>query len=137
MTEIGHKGVISSISDTMIKVEIINKSACAQCRARMMCGVSDQKTKEVDVRKPVNQSFAVGEEVNVILRQSMGMKAVLISYVIPLIILLILLLTLSPILKNELYAALISLAGLAVYYFAVYIFRNRIEKRFIFTIEKI
>jgi Na+-translocating ferredoxin:NAD+ oxidoreductase subunit B len=137
MKLIEHRGVIKSVSDDIIKVEIINHSACAQCHARMMCGVSDQKSKEIEIQTPSNSFFSEGEEVNVILCRSLGMTAVLISYVIPLIILLILLLTLSPVLKNELYCALISLAGIALYYFGVYLFRKKIKKRFVFTIEKI
>lgn len=134
---IEHRGIVKEISDKSLRVEILSKSACAACHAKGLCGASDEKIKEIDVVKPSDKSFSVGEQVNVCLSASMGMRAVVICYVAPLIILLFLLLSLSNVLMSELYAALIALGGVAVYYFFVYLFKNRIKKEYIFIVNKI
>ena len=87
-----HKGTIIEITPECIRVEIINKSMCAACHAKGFCSAGDTKDKIIDVEYYNNGEFAVGDEVEVIMNRSMGFKAVWISYVIPLFILLIFLL---------------------------------------------
>lgn len=70
-------------------------------------------------------------------KKSMGLKAVWISYVIPLAILMILILSLSGLALAELYVGLLSIAGVALYYGVVYLLRDRISKEFFFTIRRI
>ena len=65
-----------------------------------------------------------------------GFKAVWISYVIPLAILMIFLLTLQGLGFNELYAGLASALAVAVYYLVIYLFRDKIADKFVFTIAK-
>ncbi len=67
----------------------------------------------------------------------MGLKAVFLAYVLPLLMLLSSLFILNAILKNEGLAGLISLAGTAVYYIVLYQLRQKIEKQFNFVLKKI
>ena len=66
----------------------------------------------------------------------MGLKAVWISYVIPLLILLILILSLSSVIGNEAYVGLAAIAGVALYYFVIWLLRNKLESEFVFYIEE-
>ena len=66
----------------------------------------------------------------------MGLKAVWISYVIPLLILLILILSLSSVIGNEAYVGLVAIAGVALYYFVIWLLRNKLESEFVFYIEE-
>ena len=59
-----------------------------------------------------------GDQVKVLTKMTMGLKAVWISYVIPLAILMILILSLSAVFENEFLCGLAAVAGVAVYYFA-------------------
>lgn len=70
------------------------------------------------------------------LRQTMGLKAVWISYVVPLLILMILILTLSAVNVKEIYAGLVSIAAVAVYYLVIYLLRNRLAKDFVFYLKE-
>ena len=81
--------------------------------------------------------YKVGEQVKVSLTRTMGYKAVVISYLFPLIILTILLLYLQNTYQNELIAGLGSIAGVAVYYFFVWLLKDKLENKFSFTIEKL
>lgn len=135
--EIRHAGRVVSVSGSQIKVEIAVQTACSGCQARAVCGASDGKTRIIPVRRPDDGSIAVGDEVNVIIRQGQGFKAVLIAYLIPLFILLVLLLTLPMFFENELVTGLGALGFVALYYLVLARFRDKLNSGFIFTVEKI
>jgi sigma-E factor negative regulatory protein RseC len=134
---VSHQGVVRSITDSVINVEIISKSACSECHAKMMCTASDMKVKNIAVKRKFYDDYKVGEQVNVSLTKTMGYKAVVLSYLIPLIILTILLLYLQNTYQNELIAGLGSIAGVAVYYFIIWLLKDRLENKFSFAIEKL
>lgn len=131
-----HIGTVIEITENNIKVEIINKSMCAACHAKGFCSTADSKDKVIDVAYYNNGEYSVGDEVEVVMQRSMGFKAVWISYVIPLIILMIFLLTLQSCGVGELATGLISALAVALYYVVVYLLRDKISNEFIFTIVK-
>jgi sigma-E factor negative regulatory protein RseC len=131
-----HKGTIIEITQECIRVEIINKSMCAACHAKGFCSAGDTKDKIIDVEYYNNGEFAVGDEVEVIMNRSMGFKAVWISYVVPLVILLIFLLTLQGLGFSELHSGLFALLAVCVYYLMVYLFKDKLANKFVFTIVK-
>lgn len=133
---VDHKGTIIEITEGNIKVEIVNKSMCAACHAKGFCTTGDTKDKVVDVAYYNNGEFSVGDTVVVTMKRSMGFKAVWISYVIPLLILLIFLLTLHSLGFGELLAGLASVLAVGIYYLVVYLLRDRISNDFVFTIAK-
>ena len=133
---VSHKGTIVEISDGNIRVEIINKSMCAACHAKGFCSAGDTKDKIIDVAYFNNGEYQLGDEVEVTMKRSMGFKAVWISYVIPLAILLIFLLTLQGLGFRELHAGLAATGAICVYYLVVYLFRDKIADKFVFTIAK-
>lgn len=133
---VSHKGTVIEITEGNIKVEIINKSMCSACHAKGFCSAGDSKDKVIDVPYWNNGEYAVGDEVEVVMKRSMGFKAVWISYVIPLAILLIFLLTLQRFNMNELQAGVCSILAVCVYYAVIYLFRDKIADKFVFTIAK-
>ncbi|MBE6225243.1 MAG: RseC/MucC family positive regulator of sigma(E) [Bacteroidales bacterium] len=133
---VSHKGTVIEITEGNIKVEIINKSMCAACHAKGFCSAGDTKDKIIDVAYYNKGEYSVGDEVEVVMKKSMGFKAVWISYVIPLAILLIFLLTLHCFNLTELQAGLSSILAVAVYYLVIYMFREKIADKFVFTIAK-
>ncbi|MFA6334965.1 MAG: SoxR reducing system RseC family protein [Bacteroidales bacterium] len=134
---IEHEGIIIDIDMEYISVEILSKSACSSCQAKSMCSLSDMKTKVIQVENRGFDLFETGERVNVIMKKSLGFKALWISFLIPLVVLLVLLVTLSALSVGELSIGLVILASLALYYFIVYLLRNKIKKDFIFTVGKL
>lgn len=138
--KIEHEGIIREISKDYITVEFVSKSACAECHAKGFCVAGEEETRFVDVPYSIStltEDYQVGERVNLVMSQSLGVSAVFISYAIPLVILIIFLLILSNTGLNELMVGLLSLAGVAVYYLLVFLFRDRLERIFTFSIEKI
>ena len=133
--EIMHSGKILEINPDFTTVQIIVSSACAACHAKSMCGMSEDEEKVIMVPTDPYAQHNVGDTVTVMTKMSMGMKAVWISYVVPLIILMILILSLSEIFDSQLLCGLASLGGVALYYFIIWLFRNRLQNEFGFYLE--
>ena len=68
-------------------------------------------------------------------RGSLGMKAVVISYAVPLLILILLVVSLSYTSLGEVAVGLIGIGAVAVYYLAVYLMRGRFSREYVFSIR--
>ncbi len=134
--EIAHDGKIVEITPEFTSVEIIASSACSSCHAKGMCGVSEEERKVIMLPTDPYASWEEGDNVRVFMKKSMGLKAVWISYVIPLAVLMILILSLSPVIGNEPLRGLAAIAGVAGYYLFVWIFRDRLADEFVFYIKE-
>ncbi len=102
---------------------------------RGMCSVSDMEDKEILVPDS-GGGFRKGDLVEVMMKSSLGTKAVLIGYVYPFLILLTVLLILTGSGVTELKAGILSLGTLVPYYFVVYLFRDKLARTFSFSIRK-
>lgn len=134
--EISHIGRVKEMTPESTVVEIISSSACSACHAKGLCGVSEEKVKEIEVPTDPYATWNVGDEVRVMLRQTMGLKAVWISYVVPLLILMILILTLSAVSVHEIYVGLVSVGVVAAYYLVLYLLRDRLANEFVFYLKE-
>ena len=133
--EIAHTGRIIEIDKDFTTVEITVSSACSSCHAKGLCGMSEDEDKVIMVPTDPYTIREVGDEVMVKTKMTMGLKAVWISYVVPLVILLILILSLSAVFENEYMTGLISIAGVALYYFGIWLFKDRLSDEFVFYID--
>lgn len=133
--EIYHDGKIIEITPEFTSVEIISSSACSQCHAKGLCGFSEGESKVVMVPTSPYTERKVGDTVTLALKQTMGLKAVWISYVIPLIILMILVLSLSSVIDNEVWTGLTAIGGVALYYLVIWLLRDKLKNEFVFYIK--
>ena len=83
------------------------------------------------------EKYSIGEKVKIVIKESLGMKAVFLAYFLPFILIMTSLFIFVPVLKNEIKAGILSLLVLLPYYLMIYIYRGRIKKEINFTIEKI
>ena len=132
---VSHKGKIIRITPQTTAVQILQHSACGECHAAGLCGMSDLAEKVVEVPTDPFIPYHVGEEVEVVLKASMGLKAVWLSYVIPLIILLGVVMLLLALGVAEAPAGLSGFAAIGLYYLALYLFRDKLRNEYIFTIK--
>ena len=133
--EITHTGKIVEITPDFTTVQIVVSSACASCHAKSLCGMSEDEEKVIMLPTDPYATYNVGDEVQVYTKMSMGLKAAWISYVIPLAILMILILSLSAVIESEALRALASIGGVGVYYFFIWLFRERLADEFVFYIK--
>lgn len=136
---IEHEGRVIAVDKDYISVEIVNKSACAACHAKGVCGASDEAVKVVEVAQDITtltEDYQVGETVNVVMSPAMGTQAIWLAYVVPLLVLMLSILVFSLCGAGEVLMGLGSLGAVALYYLGVFFYRKKISKIFIFSIEK-
>ena len=134
--EITHRGRIVDITPEVTTVDIISESACAACHARSLCSLSESKSKTITVPTRGWDNFQPGDEVDVVLKATMGYKAVWLAYVIPLFVLLAVLLCLLKLGKGELLSGLVAIGAVGVYYLVIWLMRGRLQNEYIFNIKK-
>jgi len=133
--EITHIGKIIEMTPEQTLVEIIVSSACSQCHAKGLCGMSEEQEKLISLPTDPYAAYNVGDQVQVCTKMTMGLKAAWISYVIPLAILMILILSLSVLFESEVLVGLVSVAGVALYYLVIWLLRDRLNNEFTFYIK--
>ena len=136
METVSHKGRIVQVTPEFTTVEIISASACSACHASGLCGMSEYTKKAVEVPTRAWENYQPGEEVNVLLKASMGHKAVWLAYVAPLVVLVAVLGLSLAAGAGELAAGLGALGGVALYYLFLWLFRDRLRNEYVFTIER-
>ena len=133
--DVSHTGKIVKMTPQVTTVAILQHGACAQCHAAGLCGMGDVAEKAVEVPTDPYASYKVGDEVGVILMASMGMKAVYLAYLIPLVVLLAVILGLIGLGVGEVPAGLSGMAAVGVYYLLLWLFRGKLQNEYIFTIK--
>lgn len=134
---IKHRGMVENINGSHIKVKIVQTSACSACSIKGHCNASESKDKLIDVIDNDSSSYHKGQEVMVYGTTSMGMKAVLLAFGLPFVILFVVLFLTLKITGNELYSALTALLSLIPYYFILYLCRGKLSRKFLFSIKPI
>ena len=137
MEEVAHKGRIKSVTDGKVTVEILSESACSACHAKGVCSLGESARKEIEVRVRNADSYAEGQEVEVLLSSATGHKAVWIAYVLPLILLVTFIMLPLSLGASEVLSALCGAAVTAIYYAALYLFRKRLGSSWEFRIRHI
>ena len=134
---IEHQGVIESIDGSHIRVNIVQQAACGACKVKSMCSQSEQKEKIVDVYEAdASSRRSVGDGVTVCGTLTMGKQAVLLAFTIPLAITVVwMFVALAWLKMDELQAVVLLCGPLLVYFFWMYVMRDKIAKRFAFWIK--
>lgn len=133
---IKHRGTVKNINGKHLCVQILQAAACSACEAKGLCRSSEQKEKLIDVVAEDAEEYSVGEEVILTGLLGVGLSAVMVAYVIPLILLVaVLLLSIHLSGGNEPLSALLALCALAIYYLLLRMFRFKLSKKFSFSVK--
>jgi len=132
---IHHNGTIEHIEGDTIFVRITQQSACAGCHARSMCSASESKVKVIEVTDKSGK-FKENEEVIICGQSSLGLQAVLFAFILPLIVVIAMVFIGIQLGWGESVSALSGLSLLVPYYFILYLMRDRLKRKFVFTLEK-
>jgi len=135
MQQIEHTGIVQHIEGNKAQILIVQQSACSACHAKSACTMSDQQEKVVEVLVD-DHSIHEGDEVIVYGSSSIGLQAVLIAFVLPLLLVFLLLFILTFFMKNEAVAGLIALSVLIPYYLILSLFNKKLKSKFEFHIKK-
>ena len=144
---IKHDGIIIALNeDGTALVRIVQTSACAACKAKAMCASAESKEKEMDVvligdeamrLGGESMNYKVGDEVEVMVQQRMGWKAVILAYLLPFFVMLAVICVGNGLLNvREEVLGTIALCAMAVYYLVLGLFKDKLQKEFSFTAKK-
>lgn len=131
---IEHEGIVTEVSPQLIKVRIVNESACASCHAKGSCTTADLQDKIIDVYQS-ESNVQPGQKVMLLGKKTLAPKAVLIAYVYPIILILSVLITTFYLTNNEILAGGLALLVLVPYYIVIFLLKDKLKKTFSFTIK--
>ena len=135
---IKHDGIIIALNeDGTALVRIIQTSACAACKAKAMCASAESAEKEMTVVLLGDEQWALGNEVEVMVQQKMGWKAVVLAYLLPFFVMLAVMLIGNTIwaVREEILGT-VALCAMAMYYLVLGLFKDKLQKEFSFTAKK-
>ena len=148
---IKHDGIIIALNeDGTALVRIVQTSACAACKAKAMCASAESAEKEMTVVLLGDEQWAVGNEVEVMVQQKMGWKAVMLAYLLPFFVMLAVMFIGNGLLamgdgaigllgdeaKREAVLGTVALCAMALYYLMLGMFKDKLQKEFSFTARK-
>ncbi|MBR2450207.1 MAG: SoxR reducing system RseC family protein [Paludibacteraceae bacterium] len=151
---IKHDGIIIALNeDGTALVRILQTSACAACKAKAMCASAESAEKEMrvtllmdngrpagygglDADKPLLE-YKVGDEVEVMVQQKMGWKAVVLAYLLPFFVMLAVIFIGNALwnVREEILGTA-ALCAMALYYLILGMFKDKLQKEFSFTARK-
>lgn len=134
--DVSHTGRIVRITPQVTTVAIEQHGACGSCHAAGLCGMADVTEKAVELPTDPYASYGVGDQVELVLKASMGMKAVWLAYAVPLAVLLAVILGLIAVGVGEVVAGACGIGAVGLYYFVLWLFRDSLRNEYIFTIKR-
>ncbi len=131
-----NEAVVKRVDGLEVVVEMTINSACAACHAKDLCLAHERREELITVTVGDPSIFSVGDTVLLQMHKSMGHKAVVLAYLIPVFILLAIMLGLYSATGNELLSVLLALLLMVIYFFSLRFFKSKFEKTIQFTISK-
>ncbi|POR00989.1 hypothetical protein AU468_08950 [Alkalispirochaeta sphaeroplastigenens] len=120
--EVSRQGVVAAVRGAVADVEILQRSACAGCHVKALCAAGESAVKIVQVTNQGN--LRPGMTVRVSLEERIGWIGVAVGFVIPLVLVVTVLFSLTRVVSREEFAGLGAVASLVPYYALVYAFRG-------------
>lgn len=133
--KIKHSGIIDSIEEGHIRVRILQAAACGSCAVSRQCHASEVKEKMVDVYENATNKWKKGEHVTVVASTQTGVRAIILGFGIPFVLMLAVLFTTMGLTGSEPISAITSLFSLIPYYAILYLYREKIGEKLTFWIE--
>ena len=135
MKKVKHAGTVANMEKNIVSVEIISLSACATCKSKSMCQMSESKEKIIEVPVLDPENYSIGQTVNIVMQERLGLKAVFWAYVMPFFVCITALFGLSLVSHNELIYGGGSILAAVFYYFALKQFSSKFSKEFVWSLE--
>jgi positive regulator of sigma E activity len=132
-SQVEHQGVVLSVSENIVKVQIFSESACASCHLKSACTTSDRKEKIIDVCAP-GGNYCPGQKVCLSIGQHLGFLALTLAYLVP-FALVVSSLFIFSVFFTELAAGIMSVLLLVPYYAVIYLLKDYFVKTFHYSLK--
>ena len=134
-TKISHSGVVESIGYDCVHVRIVQTSACAACKVAGYCNAAESKEKVVDVYCSDSKLYKAGQQVIVSTSGQVAVRALLLGFGMPFVVLITVLFVVLQLTGSEGMAALCAIGALVPYYGLLWLMRDRVRQKLVFSIE--
>src|SRR5210317_1800199 len=128
LNQIVHLGTVTKVSKEGIEVILDGEVGCEACHAKGACSMPGKEDKKILVNSG-RENFQPGEKVEVLMSTTLGLKATMWAYVIPFFVLLFTLIV-SLAFTTELFAGLITLSVVLLYYLVLFLNQKKLDKTF-------
>lgn len=120
-------------AEKRVEAEMMVSSACGDCKAKSVCG-GEQESRVVSAYTDHPEVYKVGDQVTISIEQIMGYKAITLSYIVPLVVMIVTL-ALTHSRWGDLVAGVSALGACALYFIVLALFRKRLEKVIVFSVK--
>ena len=132
---IRQSATVIRVDATQIEVEVCRPEACAACKAKSVCSEGGGQGKRMTLAND-GQGYQLGEQITLVMRRSAGLKAVVIAYLVPVILVVAALLVFQTVQIKETVAAISTLVLLGLYFLVIQLLRGRLNRELTIEIEK-
>ena len=130
-----HKGKVVEIQQDKLKVLIERSDACVHCEAQKLCGMNKTTSQIYEIKVAAPQYYKIGDIINIELNPHLGMVALFLCYVMPLLLMILSLVISDFFIKNEIICGIISIIILIPYYFLLFLGKKYFNEKFTFNIS--
>ncbi len=131
---IAHQGIVTHCTDQIATIQVIQADNCHSCQMKDYCGVDDEERNRFVVN---NQGYQIGQQVNMEISSSSGLKATFWAYVFPFILMVLVIVIGSKIHIQESILGLIALVLLIPYFIILSLFRKSLKSGFQLKITRL
>ncbi len=131
---ISHAGIVEGVGQGVVRVRITQHSACSTCKVAGACHASDSKEKIIDIYNADFAQYHKGDAVVVSTDGSVGRRAVILAYVLPLLLLVAGVVVGKVITGSDAWGALAGLAMLIPYFAVLFLMRHKVRSSLQFSI---
>lgn len=131
-----HPGVVERVEKNRVYVRFTQYSACAGCHAKSACTAVDQKDKTLEIEDFTGE-YKPGEAVVIIGQNSLGMEAMALAFVVPVILVVAAVVVGISLGGEETVSGACGLLILVPYYILLYVLRNKLKRHFVFRLKKL
>lgn len=116
------QATITAINGSKLECRVECGDACQGCAARKVCSNSEDKGGKILTLYSTNTSHKVGDSISIEVSNLMGLRAVLLAYIVPIVVLIGTMLALQGAGVDELTTGLCTLGAVALYFICMKIF---------------
>ncbi len=136
MSKLSKEALITSINNNIITLSVNNCSACSGCSAKKYCGLSESTDKKITTYVKSPNQYHIGEKVDISIDLLQGIRAIVYSYLIPLILMVLTIIVTHLSKFSDVICGISGIIILIPYYFGLFLAKNRIKLNSRFIISK-
>lgn len=133
---IRHRGTVIGIAGRQLVVSLNSSTQCDGCSLSAHCHADNIRLDHVLADCPEGTaSYSIGQSVVVVMNSRQGLKASMVAFAYPLLLMVVLLFGFHIAGATDAIAAAAAIAGVAIYYVALYCTGKKWQQQFHVTVE--